>query len=614
MRKEYITGNWYETYKEFGESRFCNVYKNASRKLYDIISRNEEEWQESKIKYKEISNILSFVGKRGTGKTSVMSSFAENLNYLGRIGDDGFKEFSQKAEFFCLGCIDCSLMEAGEDIFKSVLARMYQEYQILLNDSERERKNDWTLDFQTREINRKFEALYKALCTLETMSKNTLQSGESYMSSLSNLSSSQRIREQFEELVDEYLDALRRRGTYNRIENPRYLVVVVDDIDLNIENGFAMLERIHRYMMVSNIVVMLSLDYEQMLSICMNYFYKVLPRVDNALNEGLPGVKAVAIDYLDKVLPPAYRIEMPDFEDAFYPFDVLENQREKREMLSLILKKTSIAYDINGLKRHFFQSKSARIFANRMITLQNMDSLQEYILENGDEIKTDKNKNRKFCEICDINLSFLKAEIKTRTNIDVKLTREQKELLEKILQMDVRRSIEKIYNYCMYQLDKDYDAEVEVNYGKLVNVLYDLGRTSKGDYNAFIQCIFAYLTYEMTRKYLYEKYEMNEKYDNDTECSHSSDALKEIIGDSIAGEWTKYFLPELIIQESPEEPVDQGRKKWVEVSRRDINRINPEESRILFSLFKTPFPIEKLRENSIFEFIDWIYCYEILFF
>ena len=58
MRKEYIPGTWYETYKEFGESRFCNVYKNASRKLYDIISRNEEEWQESKIKYKEISKEL----------------------------------------------------------------------------------------------------------------------------------------------------------------------------------------------------------------------------------------------------------------------------------------------------------------------------------------------------------------------------------------------------------------------------------------------------------------------------------------------------------------------------------------------------------------------------
>ena len=59
-----------------------------------------------------------------------------------------------------------------------------------------------------------------------------------------------------------------------------YVVIAIDDIDLNIQHSFSMLEKIHRYCTVPNVIVLLALDIQQMLSIVTRHFYEVVPKVN----------------------------------------------------------------------------------------------------------------------------------------------------------------------------------------------------------------------------------------------------------------------------------------------------------------------------------------------
>ena len=74
-----------EKANEFDDSIFSEVYQRTSEMVMQIIASNEkyESWEEHSlekfINENQISNVISFLGERGMGKSSVMLSFAYYL-------------------------------------------------------------------------------------------------------------------------------------------------------------------------------------------------------------------------------------------------------------------------------------------------------------------------------------------------------------------------------------------------------------------------------------------------------------------------------------------------------------------------------------------------------
>lgn len=51
-----------------------------------------------------------------------------------------------------------------------------------------------------------------------------------------------------------------------------YIVITIDDIDLNIGLGYKMLEQIQKYFAYSRIIILVSMDYDQMRMVCEKHF------------------------------------------------------------------------------------------------------------------------------------------------------------------------------------------------------------------------------------------------------------------------------------------------------------------------------------------------------
>ena len=101
--------------------------------------------------------------------------------------------------FTCLDCIDGSLMEHGEDIFKTILAQMYQKFTDLESVGEIHKSSDF--DFRKRELLRGLEDVYRTVCDIENMESGKFMPGEAYMSSLRSFSSSQKVKKDFADLI-----------------------------------------------------------------------------------------------------------------------------------------------------------------------------------------------------------------------------------------------------------------------------------------------------------------------------------------------------------------------------------------------------------------------------
>ena len=100
-----------EKFDEFKSSYFKDQYQQAFQVVQDIIDQNTIGLREKS--YAKKQNIIPFIGKRGSGKTSAMMSFTGYLNEYTEIKRKPyeFQKNGEKAnvELLCLESIDSSL-------------------------------------------------------------------------------------------------------------------------------------------------------------------------------------------------------------------------------------------------------------------------------------------------------------------------------------------------------------------------------------------------------------------------------------------------------------------------------------------------------------------------
>ena len=235
-----------ETVTEMKTSLFSEVYKKATNNIIEVLESGEAFFYKEKQKHRMdnySNNLVAFVGDRGTGKSSAMKSFINAL-IKGELNEFDEK-FNINKQFMSLSVIDPSQLKYEEGILESVIANMYTDIkQIIERKDNRYSCNEVPVD-EMQDILSQFDKTYISLkCYRSEARKSYDDENDTALEKLDRLSSSQKLRDDFQELAKKYL---KMRADYSvnsacskekTDSKSQLLVIAIDDLDMNIENGF----------------------------------------------------------------------------------------------------------------------------------------------------------------------------------------------------------------------------------------------------------------------------------------------------------------------------------------------------------------------------------------
>lgn len=547
-----------EESKEFKQSIFSAVYQDAKMILKEIVRENGQLQQTNSREacerrgQEEINNIVSFEGRRGTGKTSVMLSIQKALkNYR----KDPFLELDDLREavsFVVLDYIDASLLESKENILTMVLSSMF----LKLRDFDTRGDYQFRDEYGNKELYQQFERVYANVLTLTNQEEN--QRNISPLRILNELSNSQVLKKSLEKLISQYLKCLSSSDREYGCSRKRFLVISIDDLDMRFnglkgdnESPFEMVEMIHRYLMLPNVIILLTYNYEDLCQACEKHFYKIYPQ--SYWNDAsVPNrVKNLTVEYLNKIIPIYRRVHMPSMKKKDYTDgnelmirvegkEITENFEIFKEHLcreqdfallsvkefAMMLKAAAIGlyYDAKGEKRHFSEPSSLRELAQFYQFYKRISVL----CSQGKEALCFKEL------LDDLYFRFLFDQLSDTERrdfnryLDVSIERRSKDIVKDIVELNGERYSEITY------IGKERSS---YSYGELLFGLYQAshdGLFSK----SFIWCILESYTIILTR--LYRRIISSQ---DEQEREKSRKQMLAIAGASISSSWSNRMVP-----------------------------------------------------------------------
>ena len=194
-----------------------------------------------KIVLNRVHNTISIFGDRGTGKTSFITSIFDEIE----------KRNKGKGEVKILGLIDPTLMEEKAHIFLLVISMINDEVKRVIEKGTCEPGGEaykQRMDWKTC-----VKKLAKGLPSLDKVGKDynstSWQDDEYIMQKgLDDIMAAYQMEENFHKMVDMALKILGKKA----------FVVAFDDIDINMEKGWRVLETIRKYLTTPKIVTLLS--------------------------------------------------------------------------------------------------------------------------------------------------------------------------------------------------------------------------------------------------------------------------------------------------------------------------------------------------------------------
>lgn len=361
---------------QFDQSIFRDVYTAALNNVLEFVKQSEKD---KDSKYDDFNNIIAFTGERGKGKSSSMISFRDALvnktqkehqPFFAKVEDLKNKSFAE------IDIIDPSLFRGGESLFEIILAKMFQKFQTQIKSPDNKISQD-----NRRAIIKDFQDVYENLQIINSDRKEIYK--KESIEALSKLATSSNLRQCFKNLVSNYL---------KNFENSKeFLVIAIDDFDLNISGAYDMLEDIRQFLIQSNIIILIACKIEQLedsitnilsseyasysrvrsnernLKISNDLEINRYPKVNQVLEFGnkeslLTTIRFSANKYLEKIFPLHRKINLPELliKDAKSIVFIGENnnlnstalgelENEKNENLRLKLQKNNELFIGNNL-------------------------------------------------------------------------------------------------------------------------------------------------------------------------------------------------------------------------------------------------------------------------
>lgn len=325
-----------ETLKDYETSIFKKIYEEAFESLDEIL-KNEGQL--------ENNNIISFIGERGSGKTSCMLSFEKILIEALEKKSEILKGKSiSEYHFETLEMIDPSFFTSTSNVLEIIIATLFKKFK----ESSDKSKN---IEEQ-RNILLQFKKVYQTISIIENKYEFD---GENY-NKLLDLSASITLKEDIKNLIKSYLDFIS-----NRKENSK-LIIKIDDIDLNIKHSYEMVEQIRKYLIQENVIILIAVKLEQLEQI-IKVNYKEDFRKDAT---GLDYEK-MSYRYLEKLIPQNRRMYLLDLEKELKKINIklFDNIGVvEKELRQLLYNKIKILFTDDKVKNNPILPKNLRELIN----------------------------------------------------------------------------------------------------------------------------------------------------------------------------------------------------------------------------------------------------------
>ena len=475
----------HEKYENFKESFFSEGYEQASQMIKEIVDVDEQEnGKRTDRDYTEpISNIVAFIGKRGSGKTSAMLSFCDFLKCFGSYERDsaGSKfickdllQMNEKISFTVLNCIDATLIENPKDLMGAILGNM----RVVIG--EREKKDIQSGKVQHPDIRKLKSNLGNIYCSLEPdMSQNMEDTASEVLEQLSRSWNQQQAFRKAVHKFNEYMLESKSRVTRN------YLVVPIDDVDMNLEKGYQLLEVIRKYLMGPNVIVILATDYQQLDGLCRKSYSKLLPDDNREIKVG-----QLATEYMEKMIPTGRRIFMPDLYSepnlGYTTIEVEDFGGQKHAIKDVVLRNV---WEHSGIilnrdyEIHWIQPNSLRKLSNYYNSFRYL----------ADYDKTSKSRE----EAYDNNIKWLFEDIfrflKAEEGEDYKIAEIIRSFWSDLPQNKISGLISELKTY---KFNTDF-VGVNYTYGAVMGVLFQIQRDGK--FSALVHAVLMVLSLYMRR-------------------------------------------------------------------------------------------------------------------
>ena len=265
----------------------------------------------------------------------------------------------QKVSFTVLDSIDATLILKPNDLIGAILGKM------LVAIKEKEKRDTQIgnpKNIEIRKLKSQLGAIYSSLMPSD-VEKEDVAPGEV----LEQLSRSWNQQQAFREAVKKFNEyMIEFRGSISK----NYLVVPIDDVDMNLRQGYQLLEAIRKYLMAPNVIVLLAADYLQIGQLCIKEYNEVLQNTNVQTEE-------LALEYLEKLIPTGRRIYMPELypEINLYGKRIIirkENGAElpiKELILCQVWEHVGIILNKDVGTKHWLQPHSLRKLSNYINSL-----------------------------------------------------------------------------------------------------------------------------------------------------------------------------------------------------------------------------------------------------
>lgn len=552
---------------------YADKFEDALRTIFlDVLRKrkfaDENEKQKSGELSRETENIIAFLGERGSGKTTAMEEFCRILESLSdqrelewwlqhTVPEENIQDQlkHEKYYFHVFSRIDASMLENKEDLFELIMSNLFKFFQSRVKNSygiEQYGKGGYD------EIIELFEDILSGYYAIRD-SREEEYAG-SYISKIQHVSLSLELQEKIDNLIGKIFrqDDMSSRSCY--------LVIVLDDLDLNIEHGFDMLKQLQKYFASPHIIITFSADYAQLNGICWVHFMKAFSSEKSHVIEEKVEDKCRELgkDYIGKALPISKRMHMPNLNSDTRNVLVLDRSEingdtVKQYVMKTIARKMKIYYDINGKKRHYIEPDNIRSLVNYCRLLE---ELYEIDFKAWEQYGMDSEESKTFMEQYDQNHERINMDIANRMANKL-LSNDQKKEFEQWLQIRLERRPESASFFMGHMSDSsnadseewtdmelflhesehrknEYaqnDSNKDYSYGELLQHIYEYGR-AKPKNKAYVKCVLASLTSEMVREKICFSKNPNEKRREEAKYT-----LLELAGKSFGNAWLGEMMP-----------------------------------------------------------------------
>ncbi|MBO5957574.1 MAG: hypothetical protein J6Q39_08470 [Bacteroidales bacterium] len=391
------------------DSIFSDIYDSAfsliaeiskqdnSEKSKQYDSEKSKQYDSEKSEHnRERNNIIAFIGERGSGKTSCLKSVYYSLDK--QIGNPLPRRIKNIKVSFNnqLPIIDPSYLDERSNIIEIVIAHMFQSFKEAVNDSKYSYEGE-KLE-KKRELVKKFQEAKDALdCT--NPQKSSYVNNDS-IEELSKLASGSNLHNKMEELVKYYLDYFKT----DKDDTPQMLVIAIDDLDVQTNHTYQMVEQIRKYLIIDNVLILMGVKLIQLSDLIKKkYLDDFNYKMDKSdLTDQIDDMVA---RYLIKLLPLSHRLNLPSYNEIpGIELDYIINKKAKKDIKNGNdhKKKENDSYASNNIQEtilYLIYNKTGLMFYNTLeqeslIIPHNLRELLNLVALLNNMKDKDKNTNR----------------------------------------------------------------------------------------------------------------------------------------------------------------------------------------------------------------------------